>query len=225
MPAAPASDARRRRAFLRTREEILDAAAATFARKGFRGTTVNDIAAAAGYTAPTLYSYFGSKSDLFGALNELVLEELARTYREDPLPGLGFEQRLHLLVRSQLQVAARRRDAFAVFFAVRPLEEPGLNGSKSGFEICVERLADWIRAASSADERGGWDPEDLAWVLAGIIHAAIRRSLRRPAASRLTGEASVIVELLLHGVHGGANRPPEGRSEKSVRPSGRRERV
>lgn len=227
MPAVLASDARRQRAFRRTREEILDAAASTFARKGFRGTTVNAIAAAAGYTAPTLYAYFGSKSDIFAALNELVLEEIARTYEEDPLPGLGFEQRLHLLVRSQLQIAAGRRDAFAVFFAVRPLEEPGLNG-KSGFEICVERLAGWIRDASTPQQRGGWDAEDLAWALAGMIHASIRRSLRKRAGSEPPREAAAIVELLLRGMRGespAARTEGNGTKQRSRRTTGGRERT
>ena len=46
----------------RTRELLLSAAARTFAKKGFAGASVDEIAEAAGYTVGALYSNFGSKS-------------------------------------------------------------------------------------------------------------------------------------------------------------------
>ena len=49
----------------RTRELLLSAAARTFARKGFAGASVDEIAEAAGYTVGALYSNFGSKERLF----------------------------------------------------------------------------------------------------------------------------------------------------------------
>lgn len=49
----------------RTRELLLDAAAHTFAQKGFAGASVDEIAEAAGYTVGALYSNFGSKEGLF----------------------------------------------------------------------------------------------------------------------------------------------------------------
>jgi AcrR family transcriptional regulator len=48
-----------------TRERLLDAAQATFMKKGFVAASVEDIAAAAGYTRGAFYSNFRSKSELF----------------------------------------------------------------------------------------------------------------------------------------------------------------
>ncbi|ACD16690.1 TetR/AcrR family transcriptional regulator [Paraburkholderia phytofirmans] len=48
-----------------TRERLLDAAQAIFMKKGFVAASVEDIAAAAGYTRGAFYSNFGSKSELF----------------------------------------------------------------------------------------------------------------------------------------------------------------
>jgi len=48
--------------------EILDAALACFAEKGFSGTRMDDIAARAGITKGTIYLYFESKEALFKAL-------------------------------------------------------------------------------------------------------------------------------------------------------------
>jgi AcrR family transcriptional regulator len=47
-----------------TRERLLDAAKAMFMKKGFVGTSVEDIAHAAGYTRGAFYSNFGGKSEL-----------------------------------------------------------------------------------------------------------------------------------------------------------------
>lgn len=49
----------------RTRRRLLDAAARTFARKGYAGASVEEIAEAAGYSIGALYSNFGGKEELF----------------------------------------------------------------------------------------------------------------------------------------------------------------
>jgi AcrR family transcriptional regulator len=56
----------RRRAM--TRQHLLEAAAIVFARDGFHGATLDDIAATAGFTKGAVYSNFKSKDDLFLAL-------------------------------------------------------------------------------------------------------------------------------------------------------------
>ncbi|MCP4539630.1 MAG: TetR/AcrR family transcriptional regulator [Chloroflexi bacterium] len=46
------------------RNQVLDAAAAVFAEKGFHRTTTKEIAQAAGVSEGTIYNYFANKSDL-----------------------------------------------------------------------------------------------------------------------------------------------------------------
>jgi len=58
--------AERRRAM--TRRHLLDAAAIVFARDGFHGSTLDEVAATAGFTKGAVYSNFKSKDDLFLAL-------------------------------------------------------------------------------------------------------------------------------------------------------------
>jgi AcrR family transcriptional regulator len=56
----------RRRAL--TREHLLEAAAMVFARDGFQGSSLDEIAATAGFTKGAVYSNFKSKDDLFLAV-------------------------------------------------------------------------------------------------------------------------------------------------------------
>lgn len=53
-----------------TRSLLLDAAEATFARKGFDAAALEDIADAAGYTRGAIYAHFGTKEELFLAVNQ-----------------------------------------------------------------------------------------------------------------------------------------------------------
>ena len=51
-----------------TRGQILDAARAEFARAGFGGTTIRNVAAAASVDPALVHHYFGTKQDLFAAV-------------------------------------------------------------------------------------------------------------------------------------------------------------
>src|SRR5258708_17382901 len=50
------------------RQHLLDAAAIVFTRNGFHGSTLDEVAATAGFTKGAVYSNFKSKDDLFAAL-------------------------------------------------------------------------------------------------------------------------------------------------------------
>ncbi len=65
----------RRRAM--TRQHLLDAAAIVFARNGFHGSTLDEVAATAGFTKGAVYSNFKSKDDLF---LELVDDRIDRQF-------------------------------------------------------------------------------------------------------------------------------------------------
>ncbi|RYI13091.1 MAG: TetR/AcrR family transcriptional regulator, partial [Acetobacteraceae bacterium] len=58
---------RRQQNRLNRERQIFDAALTVFAAQGYSGTTMDAVAAGAGVTKPTLYSYFPSKESLFQA--------------------------------------------------------------------------------------------------------------------------------------------------------------
>ena len=60
----------------RTREDILAAAAQLFARSGFKGTSLHDIAVAVGCSKATLLYHFAGKDALLLALVEPAVEDL-----------------------------------------------------------------------------------------------------------------------------------------------------
>jgi AcrR family transcriptional regulator len=58
------------------RDQILDAAEALFARKGFDPTTIKEIGAAAGQNPALLYYYFGNKESLYRAVLRRIVDGL-----------------------------------------------------------------------------------------------------------------------------------------------------
>jgi AcrR family transcriptional regulator len=81
----------------RTRALLLEAAARVYARRGFDGATLDEVAAEAGFTKGAVYSHFGSKENLLLALSaqqraaqlaeQLELFDRDRASPERPLAG------------------------------------------------------------------------------------------------------------------------------------------
>jgi AcrR family transcriptional regulator len=70
------------------REQILDAAVGVFGRFGFKKTSVDDLAAAAGISKQGLYLHFSSKEEVFLAGLQKYLDDcLSRVQQELTKPG------------------------------------------------------------------------------------------------------------------------------------------
>ena len=84
---------RRRLPVAERRELIVEAAGQLFGERGYDGTRLDDIAAAAGVTKPILYRHFDSKRDLYLALLARHREDLSsfarRRYRRRARTATG----------------------------------------------------------------------------------------------------------------------------------------
>src|SRR5512140_52958 len=170
----PRPQQRRDRAISRAREEILHAAALTIGSKGYRGTTMVEIATAAGYTPPTLYSYFDSKAAIYAALLEAMRDEVLATI-DEPMPSsLTFPQQLELLLWRQLDLAERRKEGFAIFFSVAAIETGDEFGRTRHYADCESRISAWFRRHGPKELAPM--ANDAACVLLGTFHAFVRRS-------------------------------------------------
>jgi len=88
---------------LATREQLLDAAEHVFLAQGVAGTSLNDIAQAAGTTRGAIYWHFRDKADLFNAMMDRVALPLQQALslvdgadEADPLPALKKAMRAAL---------------------------------------------------------------------------------------------------------------------------------
>jgi len=91
------------------RRRILDAAAAMFARRGFDGASLRDIASDAGLSHAVIRQIFGNKADLwdaaaadlFGQMNDAMAQALAHVDFNDPAA------RIEAQVRATVRTASR----------------------------------------------------------------------------------------------------------------------
>jgi AcrR family transcriptional regulator len=199
--------ARKAQLVTRTREAILDAATAMFAQQGYHAVTVKDIASAAGYTAPSLYNYFGGKEEIFAALLERIHLANLGVFDEPVPSGLTFAQRLELLVRRHLDVRTRHADAFALFMRLQsggmPSEELA-RWTHQAFTDFLDRLTRWVTESAGEAELGGHDAETLAFHLWGTMAADHARALLgRDVQADAHAHTQRIVALFLHGASGG----------------------
>jgi AcrR family transcriptional regulator len=75
-----------------TRNLLLDAAKDVFARRGFEGASLEEIAEAAGYTRGAIYKHFGSKEELFLAVNKRYNESFLKSFVDSIDPATPVEE-------------------------------------------------------------------------------------------------------------------------------------
>jgi AcrR family transcriptional regulator len=103
----------RRRADARP-DEVLDAAIALFADKGYAATTVQEIAAKAGLSKGAVYLYFPSKAAVLEGLVERAISPVAQTALSQLAKFSGDPRPLIAQVMKMFVARLRETDALAV---------------------------------------------------------------------------------------------------------------
>lgn len=85
---------------LAKRAAILEAAKQIFTTQGFEGSSMDQIAAAAGVSKLTVYSHFGDKESLFAAAVRSHCETRLPTALFEPSPGTPLRERLLDIARA-----------------------------------------------------------------------------------------------------------------------------
>ncbi|TQJ95044.1 TetR/AcrR family transcriptional regulator [Achromobacter sp. SLBN-14] len=76
------------------RERILEEAAKLFARSGYDGSSISDLAAAIGVSKAAIYHYYPTKQDIYDAIILEVLEGLTQTVGREVASAVGGVARL-----------------------------------------------------------------------------------------------------------------------------------
>jgi AcrR family transcriptional regulator len=95
------------------RAVIVEAAGRMFGERGYDGTRLDEIAAAAGVTKPIVYRHFAGKQELYLALLERHRDDLGRF----PVPAEGpLEQRLRAVLDAWLAYVETHAYAWRMLF-------------------------------------------------------------------------------------------------------------
>ncbi len=145
------------------REEILQASLHLFAKKGFHGTTMRDIARSANITEGLIYHYFASKRDLFRAIiEEYSFLPLLRTL-PDLAEQLDLRALLIVLARGFFDVLHQNTELIRLLLQevqVFPEEKEAFFADAVGRSIT--ELSQILDARMSERSRSQVDPQVLA---------------------------------------------------------------
>jgi AcrR family transcriptional regulator len=181
MPPTPTRVPRPRKDEVRTR--VLQAAGAVFAERGFAAATLDQVAAAAGFTKGAVYSNFGSKDELFLALME---EEAAHRVQvvEDSLRTTGDLTGALAAVGSEL---SRRDSTWQLLFLEfwqRAVRDPEVRrafvASRRTLRARVTEVVE--RFLTERPVRTGWDAPSLTVVLLALANGLAVEALPDPGA-------------------------------------------
>jgi len=135
-------------------ELILDAALEVFSAYGFRGTTVDQIAARAGLSKPNLLYYFRRKEDIYRTVLERTLEGWLEPLRRIDAAGEPLDE-IARYIRAKIRMARERPEA-SRFFANEILHGAPVIGNflrgplKDLVDEKAALIATWIAAGRIA---------------------------------------------------------------------------
>jgi TetR/AcrR family transcriptional regulator, fatty acid metabolism regulator protein len=151
------------------RTELLDAAVRVFARKGFHGSRVGDIAEEAGVAHGLLYHYFRSKDEVLETIFGDSWERLAAETDRIETSGLPLREQLRRFARIYLGSWLVTPELIAVL--VREIARtPAVGSQVEEVRGVFVSLARMIEAARERGEvRGDCDAQLAAWTVYGAL--------------------------------------------------------
>ncbi|MDL5159073.1 TetR/AcrR family transcriptional regulator [Actinomycetospora termitidis] len=185
-----------------TPEQIVDAAAALFAREGYHAVGTRDIADELGIRGASLYHHYRSKEEILAAICRRVTAEPV----EETLPLLDDAgtpgSRLAALVRAHLHHLVRRRVEFLVglqeLAALSPEHRAEVEEHRRHYQ---RRVRDTVAAGVRSGEFAVDDPGLAALALLDAVNGTARW-LRPEGPRSPDAVADVYVRLLVDGLLG-----------------------
>lgn len=101
----------------KTKEIISDSAMKIFSECGYKGTTMDDIALAAGVAKGTLYYNFNSKEEIFNFIIKKGIDNLKEEIRETRESSLSAIRKLEKISQIQLTLFYKNKDFFKVILS------------------------------------------------------------------------------------------------------------
>jgi AcrR family transcriptional regulator len=138
-----------------TRRRLVDAAEAVFARGGYHGSTVEEIAREAGATTGALYSNFAGKEELFLALFEERIAADLDDYEEIVAAGSTLEEQARGTGDHWMKILRERPNYFPLLieFWSYAIREPQLR-DRLGGRFAALRAGSARVAMGAAEHRG-----------------------------------------------------------------------
>lgn len=189
------------------RAELLALAAELFAERGFRATTVRDIAVEAGILSGSLYHHFDSKESMVEEILAGFLDELFGRYRAIEAAGEGPRTTLEKVVAASFDCIEQHRAEVAIY-----QNEARYLGQFERFAFLGKRNEEsrklWTTLLADGVESGAFRPDIDVELVYRFIRDTVWVAVRwyRPGGTMASREvAEQYLAILLDGIATGAS--------------------
>lgn len=157
-------------------DAIVTAAAHLFEERGYRNTTIEDIANHLGIAKPTVYAHVESKA----AVLEAIFERLLGSLREGLVAIAGSDpdplEEARAMIKFIVEAAVDLRPYFMIFFGDERELEPR---TRKRFRIWAREVTDLIedvirRGIAVGEFSSDLDPRIAAYLIIGMVTSVIR---------------------------------------------------
>ncbi len=189
-----------------TRERIIAAATEVFARSGFHGAKVADIAERAGIAYGLVYHYFHNKDDILAAIFTERWGEYVSYLNEVGDMELGFREQMRRLVHFWVEVYRRDPDLMTVMInevtrSYEFLELHDIGTVMVAFDV-IEQMIRKARDQGEIDR--DIDPQVASHVVFGaaemVLTGYVMGTLRRNDPAAFARDEAQLLEVLLGGL-------------------------
>ena len=183
------------------RADVVQLAGELFAEKGYRATTVREIADAAGILSGSLYHHFDSKESIGDEILSSFINDVLADYRAAVSSAGSPREVLEQIVRSTSQTLSKHRAALAM-----PQNNWSFFSTQPRFGYLRQALGEIERTWITQLERGKESGLFRADLDAKLTYRLLRDVLWIPAQWRVTGRytadevAAALLELVFHGI-------------------------
>lgn len=189
-----------------TRERILAAATEVFARSGFHGARVADIAEQAGIAYGLVYHYFRNKDEILAAIfSERWAMYIEYLHDVGRMP-LTFPERMRRLVHFWVEMYRREPDLMTIMINEVSRSYEFLESHDIGTVlVAFDAIEAMIKEGRDKGElRGGLDPQLATYIIFGaaemVLTGYVIGSLRRDDPESFAHDEQQMLSLLLHGL-------------------------
>jgi AcrR family transcriptional regulator len=186
------------------RQQLFAVALELFAQRGYRATTMDDIAERAGVTKPLLYQHFSSKRALYLELVDSIAQDLLTAVRRAVLRAEGPRQQVELGFAAYFKLVVSNEAAFRLLYGRDDADDQELGRALRTVEDAMAEAIDPLIDAGLDDDHRRL----LAYGIVGMAEGASRHFMtNRPTtdadeeARRLAGRMADLAWAGLRSVH------------------------
>jgi AcrR family transcriptional regulator len=153
------------------RQQLVEVAASLFSERGYRSTTMDDVAEAAGVTKPLLYQHFSSKKALYLELVEEIAHRMLAAIAEATRRAEGPRQQVEYSLEAYFNLVVSDKSSFQLLYDRD-------HGGDEELGRSVRRVEQALVAAVDPLIDAGLDDDHRRFLAAGMVGMAEGASLQ-----------------------------------------------